>query len=742
MQLVTVLLVGPSGVGKSSLSHSLVAKMLPYRRRSSSGNSFSPRLVAKTSANSTFTWTPLSFNEVLQRVPNLTAPLVVSSLVDDQITPSHKGNLQKVIGFVKRKVTRRITKSKSVCSDSPVRSSFSRASSLDDLLCNAVMTKHATPPDEDEMKTFITIMDSGGQKAFFNLYPIFVRNPSLVMIVFKMTNDPDCIWKPLPKDEFYASDGIFTNLHQINHSAADLIKHTMTNISTYADYTNGSSVTQICCVGTHKDQVSEDVIAAIDKQLTDFVQESGYASLVVTREDKPMKTLFPVNNLVAGYLDSSDEVVEELKEIPVRLLTKGKLHNILHEIPVRWMKLEFVIREQCQLNNTKYMSYTEARDIALDDQQFEDEEEFLNMLQYFHNLSLLLYYHNVPYLKDMIIIDNNLIIETVSKLVEYTFTGSGIPSRDFNNFKYCGVFSEALLKHPELSGEINPEGLVQLLVSLNIASPLPKRLYFMPCVLPDIEEFMESPNDFLNTHYGPKQFTSISIQFSSGSIPRGVFCSLVVCLMNSERTATRWTLCRSSSPNHKEVFSNLATFTLPSGHRVSIHDKMSHCEIQIHHTNHKTASIIHYDVLSTLLYLLQDVCNIMSLSADFRIGFQCFSKDCNHFDNDFVLSEVLLPLKNPDAYSICRFSGKPNELTEDQEIWFKVCRLVIHNIQSYIVLYAYLMHVHVLSLWRHTAPTFYYIIFCYFIHQLNSTSLKLIIRNCWFGYGIYVYAVI
>ena len=142
--------------------------------------------------------------------------------------------------------------------------------------------------------------------------------------------------------------------------------------------------------------------------------------------------------------------------------------------------------------------------------------------------------------------------------------------------------------------------------------------------------------------------------------------------MNSERTATRWTLCRSSSPNHKEVFSNLATFTLPSGHRVSIHDKMSHCEIQIHHTNHKTATIIHYDVLSTLLHLLQNVCSTMSLSADFRVGLQCFNKECAHSDNRFVLSEVSLPLNSVDAYSVCKLSGNLNRLTEDQEVWFKV----------------------------------------------------------------------
>ena len=355
MQLVSILLVGPPGVGKSSLSHGLVGKMLPNHRRSSAGISFSPKLEAKTSSNNTFTWTPLSFNQVLHRIANIIAPIVVSNLDDDQTmqpqrSSIQKANVQRMVRFMKKRFTRipfKFMKSTSIVSDTPIKLSSARSASVDNLVCDKVMTKETTS-DRDEMKSFITIMDSGGQKAFLNLYPIFVRNPSLIMIVFKMTNDPDCIWKPLPKDEFYSSEGVFTNLHQINHSAADLIKHTMANISTYADFTNNGAVTRICCVGTHKDQVSEDAITAIDKQLTHLVQESGYASLVVTREGKPTKTLFPVNNLVAGFPNLSDKVVEELKEIPVKFLTKGKMYNTLHEIPIRWMKLGFVIREHCQ----------------------------------------------------------------------------------------------------------------------------------------------------------------------------------------------------------------------------------------------------------------------------------------------------------------------------------------------------------------------------------------------------------
>ena len=108
------------------------------------------------------------------------------------------------------------------------------------------------------------------------------------------------------------------------------------------------------------------------------------------------------------------------------------------------MQLEIWIREQCNLNDVKFMAYKEVLDVAIDSYHFLNEDELLEMLVHFHGLSLLLYYHDIPYLNDIIIVDNNFILTKASKLVELSFTGTGLTLLEFNTFKYCGKFSKEL----------------------------------------------------------------------------------------------------------------------------------------------------------------------------------------------------------------------------------------------------------------------------------------------------------
>ena len=170
-----------------------------------------------------FTWTELTLGDEIQEIADAIAPVVHEQA---NSTPIRRGN---VLRNFFRSHHYQNTSSSSRTRQQNVRE---KSDSLDDAVVNNVVTNRSHA--DNGIKSFATIIDSGGQKVFLNLYPIFIHNPSLLMVVFKMTDEANCIWKPLPREEYHCPEGVFTNPHQTNQCMADLIKHTMANISTYS----------------------------------------------------------------------------------------------------------------------------------------------------------------------------------------------------------------------------------------------------------------------------------------------------------------------------------------------------------------------------------------------------------------------------------------------------------------------------------------------------------------------------
>jgi len=180
----------------------------------------------------TFKWTQLTFNDKVQQIADAIAPVV-----NDQANSTPIKKNTNILKSVKKAFKIHGKHHHHNIPPSSKRPKIKqlvrkRSDSLDDAVVTTVVTNRSHA--DNGIKSFATIIDSGGQKVFLNLYPIFIHNPSLLMVVFKMTDEANCIWKPLPREEYHCPEGVFTNPHQINQCMADLIKHTMANISTYS----------------------------------------------------------------------------------------------------------------------------------------------------------------------------------------------------------------------------------------------------------------------------------------------------------------------------------------------------------------------------------------------------------------------------------------------------------------------------------------------------------------------------
>ena len=68
------------------------------------------------------------------------------------------------------------------------------------------------------------------------------------------------------------------------------------------------------------------------------------------------------------------------------------------------------------------------------------------------------------------------------------------------------------------------------------------------------------------------------MQLQSGTLPRGIFCCLVVQLI--QQNSETWKL-QVSLNNQTCIYQNLVVFCTHFGHYIFLHDKVTHLEIQI-----------------------------------------------------------------------------------------------------------------------------------------------------------------
>ena len=202
-----------------------------------------------------------------------------------------------------------------------------------------------------------------------------------------------------------------------------------------------------------------------------------------------------------------------------------------------------------------------------------------------------------------------------------------------------------------------------------------KEIYFMPCLLSNCStDCCKGLNTFLENYGSQKtngkiEVSPLLIQIISSSIssqksnavPRGVFCCLVVELLQE---VSQWELVWSVSK--AEVFDNLVTLThLETSHKVTLIDRLLFLEVQIRQEDTSLPSI-HFQVKQTIEKALVEVCNRLNF-CDFEISFGFLCTKCKggvtHMAKFTHWNKVLK----------CRFS-KTIALSDSHMVWFEeVC---------------------------------------------------------------------
>ena len=329
------------------------------------------------------------------------------------------------------------------------------------------------------------------------------------------------------------------------------------------------------------------------------------------------------------------------------------------------MLLQLEIRQVCSKMKKSYISFTDCVNIAKKSGLISNTEEVKSILQYHHLLGVLIYFHEVPGLCDHVIVDHQWWFDKLSSIICITFQEDFLNYQAVRKLKYQGILSKELVEHFTWEDDIKEEYFLSLLVRMKIITPISEKQdsteeYFIPFVLSAYN--LQHENNILS-QYGHLQGEPLLIQFSSGLLPRGLFCSLIVQLLQYPLEGSE---PHFSQEDKQHAFSNLFTFSLPNAYSMSLLDKLSYLEVQIRHPERAFDNPVHCRVYNYLMYVLTDVCNHLKFSFErLHTGFLC--KCCKSSEHHIAA----LPSVSSMVYAKCSMDSTCQmKLSSSHLIWF------------------------------------------------------------------------
>ena len=368
---------------------------------------------------------------------------------------------------------------------------------------------------------FVNVNDTGGQAAFIDIAPALMRYNSINLVLIKLD-------EPLngKAQFFYSVRGkrVGTEKRQITtkglviamfSSKMKIQKPQVEGL----EYSENCGKPQFIILGTHYDKYKQlkgqhEVLEVKDKELLECLRD--FKDVLIANGDK---VIFPLNTL------ARDKRSLKLAAKIRKLVTKCYVEA---EVPTRWYIFQVAINEiKGSKGNKDIIQFSKLLEIGSLIKIFE--EELKAALQYFHDLTLCLYYPNV--LPDVVFATPQCLFDKLSEIIGVSLgkCECGIDFEAKERLQNEGLFEKELLKQlPKgfVDGLFSPEDFLKLMEHLFIASHMPGTdTYFMPCVL----ETAENPIDNLPpSKVEPLLFTW------NGSVPNGLFPSLIMSLKNDK----------------------------------------------------------------------------------------------------------------------------------------------------------------------------------------------------------------
>ena len=452
----------------------------------------------------------------------------------------------------------------------------------------------------------------------------------------------------------------------------------------------------VCIIGTCADKLKKEFGEKYNEEVLKINEEVQKLIKVVKDKDvlnfwcKGDKNfVIPIDNTISRKLlekGNKCETAAEISRIHERsneILRK----KAQYEIPITWFILELELRN-CEKVCIPLSEVQSKCDEIMPSYRKMNLRQIKEVLKFYHSCGMLLYFSEVD-MNNYVITNPEWLFLNLTKIIMCKFVNNAKDLYDSHIVEEMdrGICSLELLMRLELDLKgIELNSFVNLLQYFKVIAPVKamENAYFIPNILPLCDE------DYIFTEkecgkpaaFGPDgqcihpEVEPLLIEFTFGTIPRGLFGSLVVQLLKDNPDT--YGLCES---NHMCQYADLISFFIKPCWYISLRDRISYLELQVRVIGKKPSC--HYKVQSTVTAALKKVCYDFNWQFnDCRYGFKCHLHAEDSENKHLTLLSETQPFPSvipDDAY--CR-NWVPTPLTRAHTIWFKVCKFIVKLLSS------------------------------------------------------------
>ena len=548
--IVKALIIGPPGVGKTGIRYLLLGLPPPPRRTSTPLATRATRAISfyriKADGSGDVTWTELDDDTYLKYIAEevkmieLNPSRAVPPQPATSTTPAATGSSAQEPSDVDH--------TPPVLSPAtPLISSSSSEESVEDInppvppkvegIASDISDKLITDPElsknSTNKKTFVHLIDSGGQPSFISLVPAFVRGSTVSIVASKLNHSiNDKLQYEYVKDDQHLRQP--TKLEKSQLEGIEELIRTLSSVKHSEEgRSKGSSEPKFLLVGTHADKhwsLFQETLSGKNRWLKNSLGELKSMCIEVSPNGD---ILLPINTRVTK---GRSEVASSIRQKILDACSDAEV-----EIPTRWYVFELEVSSKAKKEGRSVLGRAECIEVGKSLSMGKNDVKAV--LKFLDGAALCLYFQDAA--PHLVFTDPQVILSEVTEILNLGIIDLHLIRSQYpllsehmalvRRLRDQGLFDRMLVDIVCSKYRVNVEGkcsysvddFLAILQHLLIIAPVSifgEELFIIPSILPTSKKISPLAG----------KLALLVLLCRTGVIPLGMFSALVVALLFKE----------------------------------------------------------------------------------------------------------------------------------------------------------------------------------------------------------------